>query len=190
MGYVSLEHLRKSRKDIVRSYAPIPICIYVKSATGECQYPLVSTLLECVGYGPNPNRQKKARDIGRGYEPCDQSLMRNISNFKRVHESLCKQLEADLVDQHDHVEKPREEEIYPWNSETLLALLDEHWLAIRRLLGIAVEMSPELIGPESGTIDIESNFQALGRHISILLYRKIFQKPRRGASLHDVLKIA
>jgi hypothetical protein len=178
----AVEGLRRSRKDIVRSYAPIPICIYVMSVTGKCQYALVSTLLECVGYSPNPNRRKQTRDIGGGYDPFDQLLMRNISNFRRAHKSLCKQLEADLVDQHNHVEKLREEETYPWNSETLLAQLDEHWLVIRRLLGFAAEMSPELIWPENGTIDatnIESYLQALGRGISTLLYRKIFQEPRR-----------
>jgi hypothetical protein len=107
----AFEHLRTLRRDILRSYATIPCCIYLKSATGRCQYPLVSTLFECLGYRPNPNRRKQARDLGKGYDPCYQSLERNVSNFKHARQFLCKRLEADLVGEYSSLERLREEQL-------------------------------------------------------------------------------
>jgi hypothetical protein len=87
------------RKDIFDSYAPVACCIYPKIATGKFHFSGVSDLLECLGYKPNPKRQKKAKDRPRGYTPFD-SLERNFRNFRKRYPIFCERLETELRGDH------------------------------------------------------------------------------------------
>jgi hypothetical protein len=105
------------RKDIVQSSAPIACCIYPKITTGEFRFAQVANLLECLGYRPDPQRQKKP-----GYRPdesdlCDKSLERNYGNFRNTYPIFCDQLEADLKSDHESEENRRVEESDYWIVE-------------------------------------------------------------------------
>jgi hypothetical protein len=105
------------RKDILQSSAPIACCVYPKIATGEFQFAQVAKLLECLGYRPDPNRQKKP-----GYRPdvsdlCDDSLERNFRNFRKAYPIFCDQLQVDLKSNHEEEENRRREEFNSWVVE-------------------------------------------------------------------------
>jgi hypothetical protein len=105
------------RKDIVQSSAPIACCIYPKIATGEFCFSQVAEILECLGYRPDPKRQKKP-----GYRPdlsdlCDQSLERNFRNFSNAYPIFCDQLQADLKSDHEREQNRPIEEYDYWVVE-------------------------------------------------------------------------
>jgi hypothetical protein len=110
------------RKDIVQSSAPIACCIYARIATGEFRFPQVAKLLECLGYRPDPRRQTKSWYPPDGYDPCDQSLERNVRNFRNAHPIFCDQLQAELTSDHAREENRRIEEFDYWVVEKELPL--------------------------------------------------------------------
>jgi hypothetical protein len=98
----------RPRKDILRSYGPIPCCSYTQIATGKYQFPLVSVLLECFGYRPDPRRQKfRGRRQPTGYVPSDQSLERNFRNFTATWPTFYERLRAELTEA-DYSDRPKD----------------------------------------------------------------------------------
>ena len=121
------------RKDIIESYAPIPCCMYAKVATGEFRFALVSRLLECFGYKPDPKRQTQTKDISRGgYNPHDSSLERNYRNFVQAHPKFCNRLETDLKRNHKDEEERRNAEYDEWVGEKGFAPSDFDELRLNR----------------------------------------------------------
>ncbi len=89
----------RPRKDVVQSYGPVAVCMYSRLATGRFHFPTVLTLLETLGYKPNPNRRRRIKDKREGYEgydsPCD-SLERNYRNFVTKHLEFARHLQLEL----------------------------------------------------------------------------------------------
>jgi hypothetical protein len=106
----------RPRKDIVKSYAPIALCMYAKVATGKYQFPAVSILLQSFGYRPDQNRRRRARGAGLGFNT-PESLERNFRNFTSAHPVFCQQLELSVAGDDLLVKLLREEEYERWFDE-------------------------------------------------------------------------
>jgi len=115
-----LSHWQVPRKDIVSSCAPYYCCIYTEVATGHFQFSLVSQMLECLGYAPNPrivasqkmrHRRAMAGKVSGGqlHEPETaeegdthaESLERNYRNFEATYPLVCRWLRRYLKESHD-----------------------------------------------------------------------------------------
>ena len=112
----ALPQWQAPRKDIVWSYAPTACILYSEIATDNFQFPLVAQLLECLGYEPNPERQKQTEDQPRGEEADSfaDSIRRNFNNFNYKYPIVCKSLRAHLVDGHDFYEERLKEKVDRW----------------------------------------------------------------------------
>jgi hypothetical protein len=123
-GYV-LKNWSRPRSDVTRSFGPIACCIYAELATKHFQFPLVSELVECFGYKPDPKRQHakgkyKLPELGdqqSRYEiaeelanddPADQSLERNYRIFRAGHPKIYRELRLLIALDHEaeHTESP------------------------------------------------------------------------------------
>lgn len=114
----------KPRSDVINGFGPVACCAYAELATGHFRYPLVSELIECLGYKPDPKRQhalrksastvSKNRLSRRGIadrfedDPADQSLERNFRLFRAAHPKIFRELRRLLASDHlsEHTEGP------------------------------------------------------------------------------------
>jgi hypothetical protein len=114
----------KPRSDVIKGFGPIACCTYAQLGTRRFQFPLVSELIECLGYKPDPKRQHRLRKAastanenrlgGRDIvevlagDPADQSLERNFRLFKAAHSKVCRELRLSLALDHvaEHTERP------------------------------------------------------------------------------------
>jgi hypothetical protein len=106
----------RPRKDIVKSYAPIALCMYAKVATGKYQFPAVSILLQSFGYRPDQNRRRRARGAGLGFNT-PESLERNFNNFRSAYPFFCQQLGLSVAGDDLLIEMLRSEEVSHWMDE-------------------------------------------------------------------------
>ena len=110
----------RPRKDIVKSYSPIALCMYAMISTGKWQFANVSILLQCFGYKPDPKRRKQAKGFGLGNDDYAESLERNFRNFKTAHPIFCQQLELSMAGDELLIELFRSAEYYRWfNDENI-----------------------------------------------------------------------
>jgi hypothetical protein len=121
----------KPRSDVIKGFGPIACCTYAQLGTRHFQFPLVSELIECFGYKPDPKHQhalrKSASNVRRhrigeydvddelGGDPADQSLERNFRLFKTAHPNVCRELRLSLALDHvaEHTECP---EVINWKE--------------------------------------------------------------------------
>jgi hypothetical protein len=120
----ALKSWSKPRGDVIRSFGPIACCVYTQLSTKHFQFPVVSELIECLGYKPDPKRQHRKRkrestaigDQQRSHDPAndlsddaaDQSLERNFRIFRAAHPKIYRELRLLLARDHvaDHTKRP------------------------------------------------------------------------------------
>jgi hypothetical protein len=103
-----LSHWQVPRKDIVEMCAPYYCCFYTEVATEHIQFALVSQMLECLGYKPNPNKQKRLKVASRTEgDSFAESLERNYRNFVATYPLVCDWLKRYLKTSHDWEKGPK-----------------------------------------------------------------------------------